>query len=174
MVIANMNYFAYGSNINLEHFSAYLADHGVDPNDVSNCRYAMLFDYRLRTNYFAATHRAGACNIESARDETVEGVVMTITPAVRDALRVKEGWPACYTEVELTVMINDAEVHAFTYVVNASRRLDVDLPVAGYYRDYILSGAKRWGFSPAYRGHLQDLLKIAPSRHYSRRNIVTR
>ena len=33
-----MNYFAYESNINIEHFSAHLADHGVDPNDVADCR----------------------------------------------------------------------------------------------------------------------------------------
>ena len=170
---ALLNYFAYGSNINLEHFSAYLADHGVGPNNVANCRHATLCDYRLRSNYYAAVHRAGACNIESAKNETVEGVVMTITPAVRDALRVKEGWPACYEEVEIVVAINDAEISAFTYVVTTSRRLDVDLPISGYYRDYILSGATRWGFSTAYQDHLQHLLKIARPQHHSHPNIVT-
>ena len=169
-----MDYFAYGSNINLEHFSAYLANHGVDPKYVANCRHATLFDYRLRTNYYAAAHQAGACNIESAKKEIVQGVVLKITPAVRDVLRVKEGWPACYEEVEIVVAINDAEISAFTYVVNASRRLDVDLPVAAYYRDYIMRGAKRWGFSKAYRDHLQRLLKIARPRHASHRNIVMR
>jgi len=169
-----MNYFAYGSNINLEHFSAYLADHGADPNDVGNCRHATLLNYKLRTNYYAATHRAGACNIEFAKNETVEGVVMTSTPSVREVLRLKEGWPTCYTEVEIAVMTNDAEISAFTYVVNASRRLEWDLPVARYYRDYILSAAKRWGFSNAYRDHLHDLLKIAPTRHQAHRNIVIR
>ncbi len=168
-----MNYLAYGSNINIEHFSAYLADHGVDPNDVANCRHATLFDYRLRTNYYAAAHRAGACNIEFAKKEIVQGVVMKITPAVREVLRVKEGWPTCYEEVEVRVTTSIAEISAFTYIVNPSRRLDVDLPVARYYRDYILSGAKRWGFSKAYRDHLQHLLKIARTRHQSRPNIVT-
>ena len=168
-----MNYFAYGSNINLEHFSAYLAAHGVDPDNVANCRHATLLDYRLRSNYYAAAHRAGACNIEYAKNEMVEGVVMTITPSVREALRLKEGWPTCYEEVEIAVMTEDAEMSAFTYIVNAGRRLDVDLPVARYYRDYILSGAKRWGFSAAYQDHLQHLLKIARTRHHSHCNIVT-
>ncbi len=45
-----MNYFAYGSNINVEHFSAYLADHGVDPDNVANCRHATLSDHPTVTN----------------------------------------------------------------------------------------------------------------------------
>lgn len=99
---------------------------------------------------------------------------MKITPAVREVLRVKEGWPTCYEEVEVRVTTSIAEISAFTYVVTTSRRLDVDLAVAAYYRDYILSGAKRWGFSTAYQDHLQHLLKIARPRHHSHRNIVTR
>ena len=168
-----MDYFAYGSNINLEHFSAYLANHGVDPDNVANCRHATLFDYKLRSNYYAVAHRAGACNIEFAKNERVEGVIMTITPSVREVLRVKEGWPTCYEEVGILVTTSIAEISAFTYIVNPSRRLDVDLAVAAYYRDYILSGAKRWDFSEAYRDHLQRLLKIAPTRHHSHPNIVT-
>ncbi|MCH8149381.1 MAG: gamma-glutamylcyclotransferase, partial [Planctomycetes bacterium] len=93
---------------------------------------ALLHDYRLRTNYFAGSHGAGACNIEPAPDHHVEGVVMAITPAIQDALRVKEGFPLRYHhEIEVIVhtAATRAPVRALTYVVTPAHRLEVDLPV---------------------------------------------
>ena len=65
-----------------------------------------------------------------AEDLVVEGVVMTITPATRDALRLKEGFPLRYYEIEVIVRTasTQASVQALTYVVTTIRRLDVDLP----------------------------------------------
>ena len=63
----------------------------------------MLRGYRLRTNYFSQAHRAGAANIEPAKGHIVEGIVIEITPAVLDVLRIKEGWPRCYAEAEVLV-----------------------------------------------------------------------
>ena len=75
-----MFYFAYGSNLNLEHLTGYLDTHGVTLDTEFQAEYALLQHYRLRTNYFAGSHGAGACNIEPAHDHRVEGVVMSITP----------------------------------------------------------------------------------------------
>ena len=74
-----MMYFGYGSNINLDHLADYLDTHGVTLDTESCGQHALLHNFHLRTNYFAGTHRAGACNIEPAQDECVEGVVMAIT-----------------------------------------------------------------------------------------------
>ncbi len=83
-----MLYFAYGSNLNLKHLTDYLDTHGVTLDTEVRGEHAFLHDYRLRINSFASTHGAGACNIEPAPDHHVEDVVMTITPAVRDGLRI--------------------------------------------------------------------------------------
>ena len=89
-----MLYFAYGSNINLDHLHEYLHTHGVKLDTELQPEHAILPNYRLRTNYFAGSHGAGACNIEYAPGyNRVEGVVIPITPAIQAALRIKEGYP---------------------------------------------------------------------------------
>ncbi len=160
-----MNYFAYGSNTNLSHLVEYLNTHGVTPDNELKAEYAHLDGYRLRTNYFAAGHGAGACNIEPAPDHHVEGVVMAITPSMQDVLRLKEGFPHRYHEIEVIVHTATAQapVRAVTYVVTPMHRLDVDLPVTARYRGLILDGAKHFRFSKRYQRQLRKLLRTAPS-----------
>jgi len=159
-----MLYFAYGSNVNLDHLTDYLDTHGVTVDTDFQAEHALLHNYRLRTNYFAASHGAGACNIEPAHDHHVEGVVMSITPAVQDALRVKEGFPLRYHEIEVIVhtAATQASVRAVTYVVTPTHRLDVDLPVTDRYRRLILAGAKHFDFSKSYQRELHQRLRTAP------------
>ncbi len=112
-----MIYFAYGSNVNLDHLRSYLDAHGVTLDTDSRAEHARLHDYRLRTNYFAGSHGAGACNIEPAPGYHVEGVIMTITPAAQNALRLKEGFPLRYHEIEVSVhtAATQETVRALTY-----------------------------------------------------------
>ncbi|MCH7873295.1 MAG: gamma-glutamylcyclotransferase, partial [Planctomycetes bacterium] len=138
---------------------------GVTLDTDFQAEHALLHDYRLRTNYFASTHGAGACNIEPAPDHHVEGVVLTITPAVQDVLRFKEGFPLRYGEIDVIVHTTStqASVRALTYVVTPTHRLDVDLPVTARYRALILAGAKHFDFSKAYQQELRRKLRTAPS-----------
>ncbi len=53
--------------------------------------------------YFAGIDGAGACNIEPVEDEGVEDIVQAITAAVQDALRIQEGHPHCYVEIDVIV-----------------------------------------------------------------------
>lgn len=160
-----MMYFAYGSNLNVDHVADYLDTHGVKLDTELRGQHAILQNFRLRTNYFAGTHGAGACNIEPAQDHRVEGVLWTITPAIRDALRVKEGCPRCYheTEVNIHTASTQGSVRALTYVVTPQYRLDVDLPVTARYRDFVLNGAKQYNLTNEYQKKLRSLLRIAPS-----------
>ena len=160
-----MNYFAYGSNTNLDHLAEYLDTHGVTLDNEQKAEYAQLEGYRLRTNYFASSQGAGACNIELAPDHQVEGVVMAITPAIQNALRVKEGCPHRYEEIDVIVhtAATQAAVRALTYVVTPTHHLDVDLPVTARYRGLILDGAKHFGFTKGYQQQLRRLLRTAPS-----------
>ena len=148
-----MYYFAYGSNINLDHLTEYLDTQGATPDTDLGGQHALLHNFRLRTNYFAGTHGAGACNIEPAPGHSVEGVVMSITEAIQDALRLKEGFPLRYHEIEVIVhtAATQEPVRALTYVVTPAHRLDVDLPVTARYRQLILDGARHFGFSKSYQ-----------------------
>ena len=160
-----MLYFAYGSNVNLDHLTEYLDTHGLRLDTDLSGQHALLHNFRLRTNYFASSHGAGACNIESAHDHRVEGVVFEITPAIQDVLRLKEGFPRCYKEIDVIVhtAATQASMQALTYIVTSSNRLDVDLPVTARYRDFVLNGAKHFDFSKAYQKELRRKLRTAPS-----------
>lgn len=159
-----MMYFAYGSNMNAPHLAEYLDTHGVTLDTELRGQHALLQNYRLRTNYFARSHGAGACNIEPARDHHVEGVVIEITPAIQDVLRVKEGFPHGYEEIDVDVdtASTQASVRALTYIVTPAHRLDVDLPVTARYRDLILAGAKHFDFSVKYQRRLHRQLQTVP------------
>lgn len=158
-----MNYFAYGSNINLPHLAALLAEQGVDPDEVVHPRRAVLPKYRLRTNYYSCAHRAGACNVEPDEDHHVEGVVMTITDAVHHFLRGKEGFPVCYEEIDVEVETANGSLPAFTYVVTPPRQLTIDLPVTPLYRQVILDGARHFRFGRGYQRQLRSLLRELPT-----------
>ena len=50
-----------------------------------------------------ARHKTGAANIEESAHSHVEGVLYEVTPAIRNALRKKEGWPRRYRETNVAV-----------------------------------------------------------------------
>lgn len=154
-----MIYFAYGSNINIEHLQSYLAQAGVDPGDITDVQHAILPRHRLRTNYFSRAHCAGACNIEPTSNGIVEGITMKITKSVREALRTKEGFPSCYEEVGIVAHGASGDVAAFTYMVVPERRLLVDLLVTPLYRQLILDGAQANGLPQSYQRLLRRNLR---------------
>lgn len=158
-----MQYFAYGSNMNLKHLRAFLHRFGVGPEGVSDPRHVILPDYRLRTNYLT-TSGLGAANIEPCPGDAVEGVLLTITTDVQDALRAKEGWKHRYDEttVEVTLPSNGEMILALTYRVTPEHRLPHDAPVSPRYRSLILAGAQDAGLSAEYQEHLRRILKPAP------------
>jgi hypothetical protein len=159
-----MLYFAYGSNLSLAHLKAFLFSRGVPARHVQKPRLAILPDHRLRTNYFSWVHKAGACNVEPAKNHVVEGIVLKVTNAARWALRIKEGWPRCYEETEIQVVIpsDEAILTAFTFVVSPAHQLKRDQPVSNIYRQLILDGAKTAALSMSYQRSLRRRLKPLP------------
>lgn len=155
-----MLYFAYGSNIGSLH--RYLTQHGVDPVGIANPRRAILDNYRIRTNYLR-DGQTGAANIEPAKGERVEGVLMDISHEVHHLLRRKEGFPHRYRETSIFVHPPRSRrmILAMTYVVTREHRLPIDMPVHPSYRQIILEGAQKAGFTVKYRRHLSALLRTA-------------
>lgn len=160
----SVNYFGFGSNMNLGHLTAWIHDHGGDPAEIRNPRRAILQHHCLRTNYFSVAHGGGAANIQPVSDHVVEGVVMTVTPAIGNLLRQKEGWPRCYEECPVTVEVpgQRRKIRAFTYIVAPQNRLPIDLPVIRRYRQFILVAASEFEFSASYRRELKRLLRTGP------------
>ncbi len=117
---------------------------------------------------------APACNIEPSEGGVVEGLVMKISPAIREALRAKEGWPVRYQEVMVNVMIRDRRepIRALTYIVAADHRLDVDMPVTPAYRRFVLDGARAAGLSKSYQEQLARTLRTTESPCNLVRNAV--
>lgn len=157
-----MLYFAYGSNVNADHLRKYVLARKVDPFGFSPTGAAILHDYRLRTNYASCVHGAGACNIAPAHGQVTHGVVYRISPAVREALRAKEGWPVRYEEIKVSVHTLPwrKPIEAITYAVSESHRRETDIPVTAAYRKIILDGAHAAGICPEYQQHLRRTLRI--------------
>lgn len=95
---------------------------------------------------------------------------MTITDDVLRLLRVKEGAPTVYQEINVNLE-SPKGCHAFTYRVTPQYALDEDFAVTAEYRNLILHGAKKFNFSPEYKETLRKQLNIMPSlRYYPREN----
>jgi len=147
--------------MNLPHLEAWIRNGGGDPSGIGQPRLARLHDYRLRTNYLSAHHGAGAATIEPASGQVVEGVLMNVTPAVRELLRRKEGWPHIYAEMNVTVVVADSgvQVDALTYIVADRHLVASDLPVTPAYAQFILDAATAFDFSASYQQFLRQLLQ---------------
>ena len=156
-------YFAYGSNMHTAYLRRWLNSQGADLDGLGDATPAILRDYRMRTNYWSLRHRAGAANIEPARRQYVEGVVIPITSEIRKLLRKKEGWPRIYREraVRAESLSERWTARAFTYMVAPDYRLPFDWPVSPRYRRIIMEAAKERRFTPSYRDQLDQLLYIA-------------
>ena len=162
-----IQYFAYGSNINLEYLRSWLDGRGDAASELRTPQRAILHDYELRTNFYSCTHAAGACTIEPAIGEAVEGLLIQVDDHVRKALRAKEGWPHAYTEYEVQISIakHERPLRAMTYIVVPELRLPCDLPVTPEYRQLILTAAKEHRFSQTYQRSLERILHpVAISR----------
>ena len=152
-------YFAYGSNMNLVHLQEWLRRFDVEPDGACNPRRVVLRDHRLRTNYLT-TSGLGAANIEMSPGDVVEGLLLRISPEAQEALRIKEGWPHRYDEIDVEVVVPSSRktIQPFTYQVTSAHRLPIDVPVSQRYRALILDGARAAHLSRNYQAHLRTVL----------------
>ncbi len=156
-------YFAFGSNMNVAFLRSWLQEQGVEPDELELRGHAILHGHRLRTNYESSRNQAGAANIVKSAHSHVEGVVYEVTPAVRNALRQKEGWPRRYRETNVAVeLVSTGEIiKTFTYIVTPGCRTDQNLPVTAEYRRLILDAADERDFTEPYQLFLRQFLRAA-------------
>ena len=166
MIAYQTEYFAYGSNMSLPHLREWLRRSGVQPDEVSNPRLAILPRFRIRTNYLTTTGLAAA-NIEPFPEEHIEGVLLAISTEAHKRLRMKEGNPHRYGEIEVEVIMPSSgeRIQAFTYAVTINHRLPFDLPVSEGYRKLVLDGAQQAKLSRVYQTRLKTLMKTPKMMH---------
>jgi hypothetical protein len=101
---------------------------------------------------------------------------MTVTPSIREVLRLKEGHPHRYAEIEIVVTPfgKQRTVRAFTYIVTHQFALHFDVPVTQEYRRLILEGAASHRLSPHYQKHLRRILRTLCHERSSSDDAMTR
>jgi gamma-glutamylcyclotransferase len=131
---ADVNYFAYGSNMDLLR----LRERAVHPRER---RAAILRGYGLRFNkQSAAKTGEGKANIVAQTDESVEGILSEVTEEEMGMLDRCEGAPAHYLRASVVVRLeNGTEVEAVTYVANPSMVVDGLRPTKEYL-SHLLAG----------------------------------
>ena len=124
-------YFAYGMNTNREE----MAYRCPTANPLGK---AVLDNYRLEFKSFATVVPAG--NTE----DSVEGVLWTITQSDEWALDILEGYPEFYQKIQVAVTQNDMEYIAMTYIMTPREKNHA--PADGYYR-MVSQGYQQFGLS---------------------------
>ena len=129
------NYFAYGSNINLDQMAHRCPDAKVVGKVTLN-NYELTFRGR--------SDGSGVANIEPKIGASVSGLLWQITDRCEKSLDIYEGVPRLYAQKSVTVRDEDGKKHrAMAYIMTELYR-DVALPSRYYYQG-ILEGYRQNG-----------------------------
>lgn len=138
-------YFAYGSNLDVDDWSAFCARIGIDPDVIDPLCCAVLPDMRLCFDYHSQTREGGALNICPARGHVVHGVLFSVTQEGWQALDRKEGAPFCYApRVRTAILPSGLPCDVVTYEVVEDRRTAFCAPTERY-REVVTAGLQAWG-----------------------------
>ena len=127
------NYFAYGSNLNLEQIDCRCP--GIRPLTTAKLR-----DYELVFR--------GVADVISAPGKTVIGAIYEVNEAHLQALDLYEGFPHFYQRrlVEVETLQGE-KLPALIYVMSEK---NAPYPPDKHYLHIIITGMKQWNFPPAY------------------------
>lgn len=145
-----IEYFGYGSNINLTSLRA----KGVEP---TASKPAILRGWTLRFNvrhWFR--HEGGVGNIQQTHnpEDAVEGIVHTLSDEHLSLLDAIESYGVGYTRINVTVETTETATTATTYV-GLSGYLDHRCLPTRRYLNILIKGAEAAGLSPAYIENLR-------------------
>jgi len=136
-----MNYFAYGSNMDVLRMKERMKKHY--PPFHNRCA-AHLRGYRLEFNKVAKDNlREGKANIVPDDSGLVEGALYNIDMTSLSTLDEKEGYPEHYLKIPIKVTLpsDGQEVCAITYIANPGKIRDSDgLKPTKEYMTHLLAG----------------------------------
>ena len=143
-----MNYFAYGSNMNVRR----MKERKITFSDSERCA-AHLCGYHLEFNKVANDNPLmGYANIVLDGSGLVEGVLYNIDAASLPILDDKEKYPKHYLKIPIKVLLpsDGKEVCAITYIANPDKIRDGLKPCRDYLnhllegRDFLSKGYLEW------------------------------
>jgi gamma-glutamylcyclotransferase (GGCT)/AIG2-like uncharacterized protein YtfP len=160
-----LTYFAYGSNMLTERLRRRV------PSTTPIGR-AHLGGWKLRFHKHGADGSA-KCNIVSAAEADVFGVLFEIRADERKLLDRAEGLGRGYDLAEVSVTLDGASVDAFCYVASPSH-IDESLLPFRWYRDFVLHGAHEHRLPAPYAERVQriEALRDADRRRAKRNRSI--
>ena len=150
------NYFAYGSNINLEQMAHRCPDAKV-VGVVTLENYELVFR--------GSSPFSGCGNIEPREGGVVYGLLWQITPQCEEALKRYEGYPHFYDQQTVSVRDAEGKKHtAMVYVMTKQRALVPASPTRSYIaciRDgYVQNGMDLQAFEEALKGCREEIAAL--------------
>jgi len=137
-------YFAYGSNLDAENWTAWCEKKGYDPASIEPLGPAWLPDHELVFHYQSRLRKGGALDIRPRHGTAIPGALFR----VRDweGLDAKEGVSGeYYRRTAVTALTGDGRAHsATTYCVCDERVCDFVAP-GPEYREIVTRGLSRFG-----------------------------
>ena len=151
---------AYGSNMHLPDLRAWLDRHRFPTDGILDARAAVLPDFALVWNYFAAARSGGAANVEPRRQSEVHGVALCVDDATLAGIDAKEGHPTLYDRgpQPLAVRWSDDQggVSAWVYQVVPAQRSATPVFPTSHYLGLLLEGGRAFGLSETYLESLRS------------------
>lgn len=151
-------YFAYGSNMDSDDLIRWCARNSCEVPKFSDTEPAILKKYKLDFNYFSTFRQSGAANIMPESSQSVYGLVSEISDADMAIVSKKEGFPAYYEKINITVeTLAGATMHdVITFKAAIAREKSSFQPPSRYYLDLILANARKHGFPSHYIQKLES------------------
>lgn len=155
-----MLYFAYGSNLDSEHWNAWCRDKGYDSTSIEPLGRAWLPDYELVFHYQSRLGKSGRLDIQPRRGTAVPGALFRVHDWA--GLDAKEGVSVgCYRRLAVTALTDDGRAHSsMTYTV-CDARVEGFVAPGPQYREIVRRGLSRFGHGT--EGFLAAAEGVAPS-----------
>ena len=145
-----MDYFAYGSNLNLTDLNNWCDDHDYKQVKPLKVKVGVLKGYKLDFNYKSSGRKSRTLNIMRDRDSEVEGAILSLTKEDYQTIYKKEGAPNYYKEIEVIIHLNNKTKRVKTFkVVNSKEEKHFEPPTEEYL-DIFTGGAEKMGLSNSY------------------------
>ncbi len=139
-----MLYFAYGSNLDAENWSAWCETKGYDPASIEPLGPAWLPDHELVFHYQSRLRKGGALDVRPRQGTSIPGALFR----VRDwaGLDAKEGVSGSfYRRTEVTALTDDGHAHAATTYCVCDARVGAFVAPGAAYREMVIRGRARFG-----------------------------
>ncbi|MGV8122704.1 MAG: gamma-glutamylcyclotransferase family protein [Candidatus Xenobiia bacterium LiM19] len=142
-----IKYFAYGSCMNRKSFAETMKGHQYKELGIAH-----LNDYRLAFTRYAISRNGGFLDVIPSPGEQVIGVLYEISDEGKSRLRCREGYPNCYSEETIEVMLDGESCPCITYMV--VDKAEKEFEPSEEYLQIVLEGMREHGLPEGYREKL--------------------